>query len=257
MSLRVASPEDLRIADSAAGSGHMLLYAFELLHAIYEEEGYNPPDIPRLILTQNLYGMEIDARSAALAAFALTMKARRYDRRFLRRGVRPNICVLHSVQFTAQELSGAAWLRKLGENLIDLPVRDALLHDLAAAAMLDNVGSLLRPQLTPAQIARVTAAIDEGDDLFTQGFNDRVRDVLAQMAYPGAGVSCGCRQSAISGQGARRGTQGLFGHQLCRCQVRSLRCICCAQHRIDLAQWSAWLHDAICLDVHLFIREAA
>jgi type II restriction/modification system DNA methylase subunit YeeA len=181
--VRVTSPEELRVADSAAGSGHMLLYAFDLLYAIYEEEGYNPPDIPRLILTQNLYGMEIDERSAALAAFALTMKARRYDRRFLRRGVRPNICVLHSVQFTEPELSGAAWLRKLGANLIDLPARDALLHDLAAAARLSSVGSLLRPQLTPAQIERVTAAIDEGDDLFTQGFNDRVRDALAQVAY--------------------------------------------------------------------------
>jgi type II restriction/modification system DNA methylase subunit YeeA len=181
--VRVATPEELRVGDSAAGSGHMLLYAFDLLYAIYEEEGYNPPDIPRLILEKNLYGMEIDPRSAALAAFALTMKARRYDRRFFRRGVRPNICVLHSVQFTEPELAGTAWLRKLGANLLDLPVRDALLHDLAAAALLDNVGSLLRPKVTPTQIERVAAAIDEADDLFTQGFNDRVRDVLAQMAY--------------------------------------------------------------------------
>jgi type II restriction/modification system DNA methylase subunit YeeA len=179
----VRSPEELRVGDSAAGSGHMLLYAFDLLYAIYEEEGYNPPDIPRLILEKNLYGMEIDARSAALAAFALTMKARRYDRRFFRRGVRPNICVLHSVHFTVQELSSTAWLRKLGANLLDLPVQEALLHDLHSMGQAGLVGSLLRPQLTPAQITRVTAAIDEGDDLFTQGFNDRVRDVLAQMAY--------------------------------------------------------------------------
>ena len=72
----------------------MLTYAFDLLYLIYEEEGYNPPDIPRLILEKNLYGIEIDERAGALAAFALTMKARGRDRRFLKRGVRPNICVL-------------------------------------------------------------------------------------------------------------------------------------------------------------------
>jgi type II restriction/modification system DNA methylase subunit YeeA len=183
VSVRVSSPEELRVGDSAVGSAHMLLYAFELLYAIYEEEGYNPPDIARLILEKNLYGMEIDPRAAALAAFALTMKARRYDRRFLRRGVRPHICVLHSVRFTAPELAATPWLAKLGATLTDLPVRDALLHDLEAAALLDNVGSLLRPQLTPAQIGRVREVIGAADDLFTHGFNERVLDVLAQMEY--------------------------------------------------------------------------
>jgi hypothetical protein len=181
--VRVTSPEELRVGDSAAGSAHMLLYAFELLYAMYEEEGYNPPDIARLILEKNLYGMEIDARAAALAAFALTMKARRYDRRFLRRGVRPHICVLHSVRITAQELVTTPWLAKLGATLTDLPVRDALLHDLEAATLLDNVGSLLRPQLTLAQIARVREVIGAADDLFTHGFNERVLDVLAQVEY--------------------------------------------------------------------------
>ncbi|MFZ4848590.1 MAG: BREX-1 system adenine-specific DNA-methyltransferase PglX, partial [Caldilinea sp.] len=182
-SVRVSSPEELRIGDSAVGAAHLLGYAFELLYAIYEEEGYNPPDIARLILEKNLYGMEIDPRSAALAAFALTMKARRADRRFLRRGVRPNICVLHSVHFTAQELTATPWLAKLGTTLADLPVRDALRHDLEAAAQLNNVGSLLRPQLTPAQIEQVRAVIGAADDLFTHGFNERVLDVLAQMEY--------------------------------------------------------------------------
>ena len=54
----------------------MLTYAFDLLFAIYEEEGYAPSDIPSLILTNNLYGTEIDPRAGALAAFALMMKAR-------------------------------------------------------------------------------------------------------------------------------------------------------------------------------------
>jgi type II restriction/modification system DNA methylase subunit YeeA len=84
--LRITRPEDIRICDPAAGSGHMLTYAFDLLYAIYEEEGYDATEIPALILTHNLTGVEIDDRAGALAAFALAMKAaaKLGRRRFLR-----------------------------------------------------------------------------------------------------------------------------------------------------------------------------
>jgi len=72
--LKVSSPEELKICDPACGSGHMLVYAFDLLYAIYEEEGYQPSEIPEKIFTNNLYGIEIDERAGELAAFALTMK---------------------------------------------------------------------------------------------------------------------------------------------------------------------------------------
>ena len=97
---------------SGLGSGHMLTYAFDLLHAIYEEEGYDPAEIPGLILTHNLTGIEIDDRAGALAAFALAMKAaaKLGRRRFLRMEVQPDICVLQNVTFTAAEMHGrAAW----------------------------------------------------------------------------------------------------------------------------------------------------
>ena len=74
--LRIAKPEEIKICDPACGSGHMLTYAFDLLYAIYEEEGYETSEIPEKILTHNLYGIEIDERAGELAAFALTMKAR-------------------------------------------------------------------------------------------------------------------------------------------------------------------------------------
>jgi type II restriction/modification system DNA methylase subunit YeeA len=73
--LRIGKPEEIKICDPACGSGHMLTYAFDLLYAIYEEEGYEPAEIPEKILTHNLYGIEIDERAGELAAFALTMKA--------------------------------------------------------------------------------------------------------------------------------------------------------------------------------------
>ena len=102
--LKIASPEELKIIDPACGSGHMLTYAFDLLYAIYEEEGYAPSDIPGLILANNLYGTEIDPRAGALAAFALTMKARARQRTFFNKKVEPNICVIEPIFFTPGEL---------------------------------------------------------------------------------------------------------------------------------------------------------
>ncbi|MFZ1540065.1 MAG: BREX-1 system adenine-specific DNA-methyltransferase PglX, partial [Enterococcus aquimarinus] len=103
--LKITNPEELTVIDPACGSGHMLAYAFDLLYAIYEEEGYTPSQIPGLILTNNLYGTEIDPRAGALAAFALTMKAAAKRKLFLKDTVDPNVCVLEPIAFTADELS--------------------------------------------------------------------------------------------------------------------------------------------------------
>lgn len=75
------NPESLTVLDPACGSGHILVEAYSLLRAIYEERGYRRRDIPRLILQKNLYGLDIDDRAAQLAGFALLMKAREDDHR--------------------------------------------------------------------------------------------------------------------------------------------------------------------------------
>jgi len=181
--LVVRSPEELTVADPACGAGHMLTYAFDLLYLIYEEEGYNPPEIPRLILEKNLFGMEIDPRSAALAAFALTMKARSRDRRFLRRGVAPHICAYTPATVTEADLRGVAWFKELSQSLVDLPIRDALLHDLGAWAQIGNIGSLLQPQLTLEQIATLQDRIGGAGNLLDELTNERVLGVLEQLAY--------------------------------------------------------------------------
>jgi len=85
------NPEKLTLLDPACGSGHILVEAYDLLKAIYQERGYRAKDIPRLILEKNLYGLEIDDRAAQLAAFALMMKARADDRNLFKRGVQPNV----------------------------------------------------------------------------------------------------------------------------------------------------------------------
>lgn len=78
------SPEDITVLDPAMGSGHILVYAFDVLYQIYLSAGYSERDIPRLILEKNLYGLDIDDRAGQLAYFALIMKARSYSRRFFR-----------------------------------------------------------------------------------------------------------------------------------------------------------------------------
>jgi hypothetical protein len=103
--LKISGPEGLTVIDPACGSGHMLTYAFDLLYAIYEEEGYSPSEIPGLILTKNIFGTEIDPRAGALAAFALTMKARARQRTFFSRPFVPNVHALEPVAFDSQEIS--------------------------------------------------------------------------------------------------------------------------------------------------------
>ena len=78
------SPEDITVLDPAMGSGHILVYAFDVLYQIYVSAGYSERDIPRLILEKNLYGLDIDDRAGQLAYFALIMKARSYSRRLFR-----------------------------------------------------------------------------------------------------------------------------------------------------------------------------
>ncbi|WP_018305993.1 BREX-1 system adenine-specific DNA-methyltransferase PglX [Desulfitobacterium hafniense] len=87
----VKSPEDIKLIDPCMGSGHILVYAFDVLIQIYTSEGYSERDAAKLILEKNLYGLEIDRRAHQLACFALMMKARQYNRRILTLGVRPQV----------------------------------------------------------------------------------------------------------------------------------------------------------------------
>lgn len=77
-------PEDIKVLDPCMGSGHILVYAFDVLYEIYKTAGYSEREIPRMILQSNLYGLDIDDRAAQLASFALIMKARHYNRRLFR-----------------------------------------------------------------------------------------------------------------------------------------------------------------------------
>ena len=131
--LKITKPEDIRLLDPAGGSGHMLTYAFDLLYAIYEEEGYDAPEIPGLILRHNLYGVDICDRAMALAAFALCMKARAKDNRFFRRVVQPHLIALQEIHFEEGELIEYISALKLGD-LFNQPMLNWAIFDVAICA---------------------------------------------------------------------------------------------------------------------------
>ncbi len=87
------SPKDIKVFDNAMGSGHILIYAFEILMEIYLEEGYTESEAAESIIENNLYGLDIDKRSYQLAYFALMMKGRQYSSRILNKKIRNNLRV--------------------------------------------------------------------------------------------------------------------------------------------------------------------
>lgn len=90
--------EDIKFIDPCMGSGHILVYAFDLLMSFYQENGYAPRDAAELILKNNLYGFDIDERAYQLAYFSLMMKARQYNRRILSSKIKPNIYCIRNTE---------------------------------------------------------------------------------------------------------------------------------------------------------------
>ncbi|MBG5432369.1 BREX-1 system adenine-specific DNA-methyltransferase PglX, partial [Pseudomonas aeruginosa] len=171
--LKITGPEDIKVCDPACGSGHMLTYAFDLLYVMYEEEGYDPADIPEKILTHNLFGIELDERAGELAAFALTMKARARQRRFFNKGVEPNITVLEKVIFSSEELD--EYIGFVGRDLFTYGLRETLQQ----FSEVDNFGSLIVPKV--ANVADVLATLESKDmssNLFLAETHKKVLSVL-------------------------------------------------------------------------------
>ena len=163
--IKIDSPEDITFCDPACGSGHILVYAFDLLWQMYEERGYSTPEIATLILTKNLHGIEIDPRAAQYAVLQLMMKAREHDRRFLSRGVVPDVCVLEPVAFEKDERE------LLGRLVQKTALLDALEH-------LTECGSLLKPEAD--DIAAIREALDNlSNNLAGEALKPRLERALA------------------------------------------------------------------------------
>ena len=170
--LKLKDPTELKCLDPCCGSGHILAYFFELLYAIYEEEGYAPQEIPSLILKKNIYGIDIDERAAELAAFTLAMVAREKDKRFFERGVVPNVIAMRDIDVD---------LRKVHTRLSpDLQVSLELLKEGR------NYGSLIPvPEGAGMEIAEVEAAIQchRYDELFGSAERDALVAAFRILEY--------------------------------------------------------------------------
>lgn len=173
--LRISGPEDITFCDPACGSGHILVYAFKMLAAMYEERGYRTREIPELILTRNLSGMEIDERAAQIAQLALALCARELDRRFFGRGIVADVRVLSDIALDADELPEASALvhHRHGDLL------DSLAH-------LGEVGSLLSVDEGELGCLRDDAAT------FAQAAEETGDVFLAAMARKLAAAQAAC-----------------------------------------------------------------
>lgn len=161
--LRMSGPEEITFCDPACGSGHILVYAFQLLTEMYRERGWRDRDIARSILESNLSGYEIDPRAAQIAQTALCMEALSLDRRWLTRGVSADVRVLGNIQIDRDALDPASALREAPQLL------DALGH-------LGEIGSLLEP--SPDDLGALKAELMHAlsGDLFVAKAQDGVKD---------------------------------------------------------------------------------
>lgn len=188
----INGPEEITLCDPACGSGHILVYAFDLLFAMYEERGYREREIPQLILQNNLIGLEIDPRAAQIASLALAMCAREHDRRFFGRGVQANINVVAPVHIDAEELPATA-------PLLDQPqLMDALAH-------LDEIGSLLNP--TEAELAAVGATAEQlaqmaANDMFAASVAEKLQQAKATCELLAKRYACVVANPPYMGSGS-------------------------------------------------------
>ncbi|WP_371288678.1 BREX-1 system adenine-specific DNA-methyltransferase PglX [Faecalibacterium sp.] len=153
------NPEDLTLIDPCMGSGHILVYAFEVLMQIYTSVGYSERDAAKSILEHNLYGLDIDDRAYQLAYFAVMMKARQYNRRILNG---ENTCHVHAIQESNN--INRAHLKFFGAGLDDLEKNTAQMQLEGLLDILTDAkeyGSILNvPEYNWALLRRFVDGID-------------------------------------------------------------------------------------------------
>lgn len=175
------TPEQITFIDPCMGSGHILVYAFDVFMDIYRAYGYTERESASLIIQKNLYGLDIDERAYQLAYFALMMKARQYDRRFLARKdddgnpvvIAPNLSNFNEISVNADNLEGE--LKRFAHQFDNA----------------DTYGSLL--EVEKFDIDRITALIEDFEENFdTVGYKEKLEKMLAlyRILAPKYDVCC-------------------------------------------------------------------
>ena len=155
---------DIKVIDPGMGSGHILVYAFDVLMQMYEDAGYNQRDAAKSILENNLYGLDIDDRAYQLAYFAVMMKARQYNRRILNG---ETTCQVYAIQESNN--INRTHLKYLGAGMDDLEVNTARVQ---VEGLLDTLrdakeyGSILKVESYNWELLRrFVSAADAGDQV--------------------------------------------------------------------------------------------
>ena len=169
---KTIKPEEIKVIDPCMGSGHILVYAFDVLMQIYTSAGWDEREAAQSILKNNLYGLDIDDRAAQLAYFAVMMKARQYDRRLLTRGIQPNvyaICESNGVSDMAVEYF-------YGNNP---DLKDAVLKIVSEMKDAKEYGSILH--ITPVKFDELYARfseIEQENHLFSDEISEKLLPVV-------------------------------------------------------------------------------
>ena len=149
---KTIKPEEIKVIDPCMGSGHILVYAFDVLMQIYTSAGWDQREAAQSILKNNLYGLDIDDRAAQLAYFAVMMKARQYDRRLLTRGIQPNI-------FSIRESNGIQTMTIEYFHKNDPKLKADIESIVTEMRDAKEYGSILN--ITPVDFAELYARFDE------------------------------------------------------------------------------------------------
>ena len=172
-------PEDIKVIDPAMGSGHILVYMFDVLMQIYESQGYSQREAAELILENNIYGLDIDKRAYQLSYFSVMMKAREYSRRILTKGIKPHVYeIVESNNFDTSYLHYFGDYEDVGKKLISNFI-DA-----------KEYGSIIKTNLTKDDLSIIKGAIDKAIEmsdlesleaqLYTESFLDAIYPLYEQ-----------------------------------------------------------------------------
>lgn len=170
-------PEDIKVIDPCMGSGHILVYAFDVLMDIYRDAGYSDRDAAKSILENNLYGLEIDERAYHLAYFALMMKARQYNRRILRKDTKFNLVEIREPINTLKPE-----FEQYLDNYVDLA--HYLVNIFQDAK---ELGSILNLDCTLEQLNNLKSHLDQLNetsiekDLVAQSYINELTDLLKPL----------------------------------------------------------------------------
>lgn len=218
----IHSASDIKFIDPCMGSGHVLVYAFDLFCKMYEEEGYQTREIPSLILTNNIYGIDIDPRCKQLAAFALTMKARAYHSRYLRRAVMPNTIALEAIEHDVIASTGA-WSSK---------------STMWQFEYVDTIGSLL--QIDPKECEKIQ--VESGL------FGARQQQLKTQAEYLSQKYHCVVTNPPYLGKGACDELRGYIQEKYPNSKLDTMatfmeRCIdfCLINGKVSMINMQSWM----------------